>query len=287
METLNLSSSFWAIKPSKPQFPGSEKIIETHLSDDGQVHNLSYSLKIPIYKRVMDILVAGTALLVLSPLMAAIAILLKLESKAPIFYASKRVGMGYKIFDLLKFRSMVPGADKKIDGMSALNQYQKESIAKGGCEACDRNGSCQGIKLYIRGEEICENKYWHDKKMKAVFQKFENDPRVTPLGRFIRKTSIDELPQLINVLKGDISIIGNRPLPLYEAEKLTTNQAAERFMAPAGISGLWQVTKRGKASMSEEERIALDIEYARSYGWKMDLKIMLMTFPALFQTSNA
>jgi lipopolysaccharide/colanic/teichoic acid biosynthesis glycosyltransferase len=198
--------------------------------------------------------------------------------------------MGYKIFDLLKFRSMVPGSDNKIDAMASLNQYQKEkeAIDLNACHQCASKGKeCTVARLYIGGKEVCENQYWHEKKMKAIFQKFDNDPRVTNLGKFIRKTSIDELPQLINVLRGDMSIIGNRPLPLYEAEKLTTNTAAERFLAPAGISGLWQVTKRGKSNMSEEERIALDIEYARNYSLGMDLKIIFMTVPALFQTSNA
>ena len=116
--------------------------------------------------------------------------------------------------------------------------------------------------------------------------KFEKDPRVTRVGRFLRKTSIDEIPQLINVLRGDMSLVGNRPLPLYEAEQLTRDNTVQRFDAPAGITGLWQVTKRGKANMSTEERIALDNQYAEDHSFMMDMKIILKTFPALLQSEK-
>jgi lipopolysaccharide/colanic/teichoic acid biosynthesis glycosyltransferase len=117
--------------------------------------------------------------------------------------------------------------------------------------------------------------------------KIANDPRITRIGRILRNTSIDELPQLWNVLRGDMSIVGNRPLPLYEAEKLMTDQHMGRFIAPAGITGLWQVMKRGKGGdMSEDERKALDNEYAQQYSLKKDLGIILRTIPALFQKEN-
>ena len=117
----------------------------------------------------------------------------------------------------------------------------------------------------------------------AVFFKIKNDPRVTPFGAFLRKTSLDELPQLINVLRGDMSLVGNRPLPLYEAEQLTSDRIAWRFLAPAGITGLWQITKRGRKEMSHEERIQLDMAYARKNSFIYDMKILLGTFPALMQ----
>ena len=120
-----------------------------------------------------------------------------------------------------------------------------------------------------------------------MFCKIKNDPRVTRLGQFLRDTSLDELPQLFNVLKGDMSLVGNRPLPLYEAEKLTKDQIAWRFLAPAGITGLWQVTKRGKDNMSEEERIQLDMEYAMKNSFLYDLKILFSTIPALLQKVQA
>ena len=116
--------------------------------------------------------------------------------------------------------------------------------------------------------------------------KFKDDPRVTKLGAFLRKSSIDELPQLLNILKGDMSFVGNRPLPLYEAEQLTSDEWSERFNAPAGLTGLWQVSKRGKADMSEEERKQLDNTYARTHSFFGDILLILRTFPALTQKES-
>jgi lipopolysaccharide/colanic/teichoic acid biosynthesis glycosyltransferase len=129
-------------------------------------------------------------------------------------------------------------------------------------------------------------------KSKPQFIKIQDDPRVTKVGKIIRNTSIDELPQLINVLKGDMSIVGNRPLPLYEAEKLTNDIMAKRFLAPAGLTGLWQVEKRGrKGPMSDEERRNLDNQYAdlfidRKYSFFYDMKLILKTFPVLVQKES-
>ncbi|MDQ3292491.1 MAG: sugar transferase, partial [Bacteroidota bacterium] len=148
---------------------------------------------------------------------------------------------------------------------------------------------CQNQLIDKHGKPICEIQYKVAKQAEsgAAFIKIANDPRITRIGMFLRNTSLDELPQLFNVLRGDMSIVGNRPLPLYEAEKITTDQFAARFIAPAGITGLWQVSKRGKGgNMSEEERKQLDIEYAKNVSLKKDLQIILKTFPALFQKEN-
>jgi lipopolysaccharide/colanic/teichoic acid biosynthesis glycosyltransferase len=203
--------------------------------------------KIPTPKRIFDIVSSGGILLVSSPILLIIAILIKLDSKGPIIYKSKRVGTGYKIFDFYKFRSMKAGADKELKNLSALNQYADDGSVANACV------------------------------------KIKNDPRVTKLGNFLRNSSLDEVPQLINVLKGDMSLVGNRPLPLYEAEMLTSNEWSMRFLGPSGLTGLWQISKRGKADMSDTERKKLDNFYAKNYSVWFDISIMLKTVPALFQ----
>ncbi|MBC3538553.1 sugar transferase [Rufibacter sediminis] len=253
-----------------------------------------YAYKYPLGKRVFDIVVASTALFCLAPILLVITILIKLESKGPAFYYSYRVGTGFKIFKFWKFRSMRQDADQLLDSIKDLNQYQTRVIEKKEegytlCTDCSGMGSeCANKLIDESGKIICERHYIESKKTKtgAAFIKIANDPRITRLGLFLRNTSIDELPQLYNVLRGDMSIVGNRPLPIYEAEKITTDEYAARFIAPAGITGLWQVSKRGKGNMSESERKALDIEYAQKFSLKKDLYILLKTVPAMFQKEN-
>jgi lipopolysaccharide/colanic/teichoic acid biosynthesis glycosyltransferase len=255
-------------------------------------HGSELSVRIPWWKRTLDVTVSGTALLLISPVLAAVALAIRLDSPGPVIYRSKRVGAGYRIFDLYKFRSMRTGADAQVKQMGQLNLYNRTDAPTTEptdvCENCRAFGSVCRSLLYLDGEQVCERQYARRSKGKAAFMKFQNDPRVTRLGAFLRNTSLDELPQLINILLGDMSLVGNRPLPLYEAEKLTSDRYILRFAGPAGLTGLWQVTKRGKGreDMSEEERIQLDIEYAQNFSFRMDLKIILKTFPALLQSAN-
>jgi len=203
------------------------------------------------FKRALDILISSLLIAVSFPILIIIAIAIKLDSGGSVFYTSLRAGCRYKVFKLYKFRTMCMDADLLIDSLNHLNQY-----------------------------DASENS-------QAKFLKIINDPRITKVGKFLRKTSLDELPQLFNVLKGDMSLVGNRPLPLYEASSLTTNAYVPRFMAPAGITGLWQVTKRGYEKMSANERINLDILYAKKRSFLLDLKIMMLTPLALFQETDA
>src|SRR5262249_27790299 len=150
-----------------------------------------------------------------------------LESKGPIFYYSLRIGTGYRVFKFYKFRSMYVNADQRLKELAHLNQYAaddevpEKQPAQTLCDQCQAAGatSCRR-PLYADADMWCEKEY-ADRKRKngSAFFKFKNDPRITKIGNILRNTSIDELPQLWNVLKGDMSIVGNRPLPLYEAEK--------------------------------------------------------------------
>lgn len=249
----------------------------------------SASIRIPIGKRLFDIGLSLFILLMISPLLLVVAILIKLDSKGPIFYSSKRVGTGFKIFDMYKFRTMRTDADQMLASMASQNMYNKvqaEKPADERCEECQLAGTQCQRPLYMDQKQICEVLYQREQREKAMFTKFKEDPRVTRLGKILRNTSIDELPQLFNILKGDMSFVGNRPLPLYEAEKLTTIGYARRFAAPAGLTGLWQVTKRGKSKVSDQERIQLDVLYAKSYSFRTDMLILLKTLKAVWQKEN-
>ena len=253
--------------------------------------------KIPFIKRTFDIIVSLAAIIPLSPIFILVIIAIRLESKGAIIYKSKRVGTGYKIFDFYKFRSMYSGADAKLKELEHLNKYnaakkdQKSHQLNSNCPKCKKlpEGQHCSPLLFIDGKYICE--YWYKEQKKnmagSTFIKIKDDPRITKVGKFIRNTSIDELPQLFNVLKGDMSIVGNRPLPLYEAELLTSDDWSARFMGPAGITGLWQVELRSKkGEMSEEERKSLDNEYSKNYSFLGDIKLIFRTIPALFQKES-
>ena len=244
--------------------------------------------KLPIWKRVFDILFSSIILLILLPIFLLIALFIRLESKGKVYYTSPRVGTGYKVFGFLKFRSMYTNADKRVDELMKKNQYGKQDEAVQNTDIKYESFE-EGPLLLSDDGYVAESKVQKQKsdKRENAFFKMANDPRITKVGRLLRNTSIDELPQLINVLKGDMSIVGNRPLPLYEAEMLTTDQWSKRFLAPAGMTGLWQVTKRGGANkMSADDRKQLDIEYAENFSFIYDMKIILKTIPAMLQHEN-
>lgn len=183
--------------------------------------------KIPLAKRAFDIFFAGLALLLLSPVFLLIYILIRFESKGPAFYYSLRVGTGYRIFRFYKFRSMYVNADQRLKDLKHLNQYAGSAVLPVAadtndielCDDCRKTGSCQ-FTIYADKVRLCEKQYTGSRKQRegSAFFKLKDDPRITKVGHFIRNTSIDELPQLWNVIIGDMSIVGNRPLPLYEAE---------------------------------------------------------------------
>ena len=283
---------------------------ENILFDDEAPKYGILKFKIPVWKRLFDIVFSCLAIIVLSPIFILTAIAIRLESKGPILFKSKRVGTNYTIFDFLKFRSMYVDAEQCLKELSQdHNQYaearddkeeQKTTITAPLGDQAEMDMLNMGMEseMMISDEEIMlvgddfvvAESDFNKKKEEEInnaFVKIENDPRVTKVGKFIRKFSIDELPQFFNILKGDMSIVGNRPLPLYEAEKLTADASIDRFMAPAGLTGLWQVEERGKGgNMSAEERKQLDITYGQTYNFLLDMKIIFRTLTAFVQKEN-
>ena len=286
---------------------------ENILFDDEAPKYGILKFKIPVWKRLFDIVFSCLAIIILSPVFILTAIAIRLESKGPILFKSKRVGTNYTIFEFLKFRSMYVDAEQQLQDLSKnRNQYAgaaspdnesqevKSTITAPLGEQAELDMINMGLEsdMMISDEEIMlvgddyvvAESDFNKKKEEEInnaFVKIENDPRVTKVGRFIRKYSIDELPQLFNILKGDMSIVGNRPLPLYEAEKLTADSSIDRFMAPAGLTGLWQVEERGKGGMmSAEERKQLDITYGQTYNFMLDMKIIFRTLTAFVQKEN-
>ena len=285
---------------------------EMMLFDDAPSKHRILRFKIPLWKRLFDIFFSLLGIIILSPVFIITAIAIRLESKGPIIFKSKRVGTNYTVFDFLKFRSMYADAEQRLKEVAkeAGNQYAEKDneeekdhqsviTAPLGEEAemmmmdmgMESDMMISDDEVMLVGDDfvVSESDFNKEKEVENnnAFVKIENDPRVTKVGKFIRKYSIDELPQLFNILKGDMSIVGNRPLPLYEAEKLTVDSSIDRFMAPAGLTGLWQVEERGKGGlMSAEERKQLDITYGQTYCFTLDMKIIFRTLTAFIQKDN-
>ena len=308
-DTLSLNASVTELN-KKIQFISDREGI---MFDDQVSKKHILRFKIPIWKRAFDIIFSLLAIIILSPIFIITAIAIRIESPGPILFKSKRVGTNYTVFDFLKFRSMYTDAEKRLKEVSktAGNQYaEKDGLENGeeqkanikaplGDEAemammalgMESDMMISDDEVMLVGDDfvVAESDFSKEKEeeINNAFVKIENDPRVTKVGRFIRKYSIDELPQLINILRGDMSVVGNRPLPLYEAEKLTIDTSIDRFMAPAGLTGLWQVEERGKGgAMSAEERKQLDITYGQTYNFILDMKIIFRTLTAFIQKEN-
>ena len=235
-------------------------------------------------KRFLDIVFSFLGLVCLSPLIAIIAIVISLESPGPVVYRSVRVGQNWKKFNFYKFRSMNNKADKDLDKLQNRNSYLDIYVDP---EELDLDESLKKVYLYGDTYAVNEFAYLNEtaKTANSIYVKVEDDPRITRFGRFIRRTSLDEIPQLLNVLRGDMSIVGNRPLSETEAELLTDDIYAGRFDCPAGITGLWQV-QPDKDTMRAEKRRLLDSEYAEKQSLALDFKIILQTFAKVFSKGN-
>jgi len=193
-------------------------------------------------KRVFDFTSSLTMLILSSPVLLFFALLVKMDSRGPVFYVSRRYGRKGKIFPMLKFRSMVDGAEKRISEIQERNEVDG-----------------------------------------PIF-KIKKDPRVTRLGRFFRRYSIDELPQLINVLKGEMSLVGPRPLPIEQIEKEDRRQLRRLAVRP-GITGLWQI--RGRSDISFSRLVKWDVWYINNWSFWLDLNILMQTIPIVFRGRGA
>jgi lipopolysaccharide/colanic/teichoic acid biosynthesis glycosyltransferase len=207
-----------------------------------------------ILKRIIDIVGSSVALLLLSPVLLILALLVKLTSRGPALFKQVRVGQYGEKFTFLKFRSMYVNNDPKIH-----QEYVASLIA--GNKSCDSgNGS------------------------RPVF-KIQNDPRITRIGHFLRKSSLDELPQFINVLRGEMSLVGPRPPVPYEFEKYDVWHRRRSFEIKPGITGLWQVNGRSRTTF--DEMVRLDLQYARDWTIWGDIKILLKTPKAVISGDGA
>jgi exopolysaccharide biosynthesis polyprenyl glycosylphosphotransferase len=196
-----------------------------------------------LLKRAFDITVAGVLLLLTLPLLAAIAIAVRLTSPGGVIFQQERYGLHRRRFRILKFRTMVSDAEALQASIESLNEAQG-----------------------------------------PVF-KIKRDPRITPIGRFLRKTSLDELPQLINVLRGEMSLVGPRPLPLRDVQRFEESRLLRRFSVKPGLTCLWQVGGRSDTSFADWMR--LDLEYIDDWSLMLDAKILLRTVPAVLRGSGA
>jgi lipopolysaccharide/colanic/teichoic acid biosynthesis glycosyltransferase len=241
----------------------------------------TYNINPNFIKRSFDIIISLIVIILLSPIFIITMIIIYFEDKSNIFYNSKRVFSKFRIYYLYKFRTMITNADSKLFNMSDLNEYDSCVIEN------DISYQNNEITLYAdRMQKILESEYLKYENSKPIFHKLKSDPRVTKIGEKLRSTSIDELPQLFNILKGHMSIVGNRPLPIYEAIKLTTDDKIARFLAPAGLTGLWQIKKQNNKIITQHERIELDNYYAQHRTFLMDLLIIFKTFKVLLHTKN-
>jgi lipopolysaccharide/colanic/teichoic acid biosynthesis glycosyltransferase len=207
-----------------------------------------------IVKRTMDILVSLLVLTLGSPVFLLIAVAIKLTSRGPVFYRQRRVGQYGKSFSFLKFRSMYDGNDSTVH-----KEYVRQMIA--------------GIAPKNPGKG----------NGKAVY-KLTEDSRITPVGTFLRRFSLDELPQFINVLKGDMSLVGPRPPIDYEVERYDLWHRRRVLEAKPGLTGLWQVNGRNRIAF--DEMVRLDLRYVKSWSPWLDLTILLRTPKAMLEGAH-
>ncbi len=235
--TMRINSDLFDLKTTRwkaEEFEGDQYI---------STYTYSSELWPRVVKRLLDIVVASSALVFLTPILVVAAIAIKLSSAGPVLFLQERIGVNKRRFRVLKFRTMIRSAEQMLPALEKQNEA-------GG----------------------------------PVF-KIRNDPRITPVGRLLRRTSIDELPQLVNVLMGDMSLVGPRPLPVRDYEGFNEDWQRRRFSIKPGITCLWQVG--GRSDLSFEQWMRLDLKYMDEWSLWLDLKILSRTLPAVFRGVGA
>jgi lipopolysaccharide/colanic/teichoic acid biosynthesis glycosyltransferase len=202
-----------------------------------------------VVKRLLDVVLAALVLALLLPLLLAVAALVRLTSSGPALFRQTRIGRGGRPFTMLKFRTMGDGCSDELH-----RDY---------------------VERLLAGEEPAAGQRLY---------KLADDPRVTPLGHALRRTSVDELPQLLNVLRGDMSLVGPRPVLPWEAA-LVHERYAARFAVPPGVTGLWQTS--GRSTLSMRQALDLDVEYVRRSCLATDLRILLKTTIVILRPGDA
>lgn len=246
-EELAIDKEIALTEISEVTIAGTRKIIDINSEKEKNTRE-SDKIIYRIVKRTIDIIGSLIGILILVPVTIIIEIVRKIlkEDNGPLFYEHLRYGKDGKIFRMYKFRSMCMNADSKLQEYLEENEEAREEF----------------------------NKY----------QKLKNDPRVTKLGRFLRKSSIDELPQMINILKGDMSFVGPRPVVEEEIKKYGRNKEKVLSIKP-GLTGYWQVN--GRSNTTYEERINMDLYYIDNHSLWLDIKIFLKTFIVVFEKKGA
>ena len=213
-----------------------------------------YTTRSQVIKRTIDIVASGLGLLVLSPLLLLVALLIRLESKGPVLFRQERPGLHGRVFRIIKFRSMFTGSDT-----AAHREAQRKLIQEGKPSGYDDKGQ-------------------------PIYGKVADDPRITRVGKFIRRTSIDELPQLFNVFRGEMSLVGPRPAVLSDLEDFKEWHLRRHNIRP-GITGLWQVS--GRSRLTFDQMVELDIKYIEEWSLMLDLQILARTLPAVLNIDKA
>ncbi len=224
-----------------------KELVEFERIGFGSLYEEKYE-EFPTWKRVFDILFSIFAIIVSLPIAIPIILAIKLTDRGPVIYKQKRVGYKGKEFYIYKFRSMYPDADKRLKEILEKDPEAKEEWEK-------------------------------------TF-KLKNDPRITKIGKFLRKTSLDELPQFINVLKGEMSVVGPRPVIKEELEKYYKNRAKQYISVKPGITGYWQVESRSNID-NYRQRVAMDVWYIRNKSIWLDIKIIVKTIKVMITGKGA